>query len=233
MTQDIMTATGRRSESRGVVRVVVAGQHPLLCWALRRITEDAPDLEPVGEAASPTEALNHAYALRPDVVVIDCSMSGGWQLARDLRDRYEDLGIVIMSVDSSDDLLFRALDTGASAYLSKSASVTEVTGAIRHAAVAARSFSAAGLAQALRRRTEATEKMTLSPRERQVLALLREGHSVPEVAATIYVSLSTAKTYVARLYEKLGASNRAQALMRAVEIGLIETHPAPAVAAVS
>jgi DNA-binding NarL/FixJ family response regulator len=75
--------------------------------------------------------------------------------------------------------------------------------------------------------------MTLSPRERQVLALLREGHSVPEVAATIYVSLSTAKTYVARLYEKLGASNRAQALMRAVEIGLIETHPAPAVAAVS
>jgi DNA-binding NarL/FixJ family response regulator len=62
--------------------------------------------------------------------------------------------------------------------------------------------------------------MALSPREREVLRLLRDGKSVPEVAATIYVSLSTAKTYVARIYQKLGAANRAQALMTAVELGL-------------
>jgi DNA-binding NarL/FixJ family response regulator len=64
--------------------------------------------------------------------------------------------------------------------------------------------------------------MSLSPRENQVLQLLRDGHSVPQVAATIFVSLSTAKTYVARLYDKLGASNRAQALMAAVELGLFD-----------
>lgn len=218
------------AESGSTIRVVLAGEHPLLCWALRRVMEDTQDLRTVAEAPNVDSTLNQVFSLKPEVVVVDCSMPDGWRLARDLRDRYEDLGIVILAAEGSDDLLFRALDTGASAYLSKSASVNEVVGAIRHAAVAARSFSAAGLAQALRRRNEATERLALSPRERQVLALLREGRSVPEVAATIYVSLSTAKTYVARLYEKLGANNRAQALMTAVELGLFDARPASVVA---
>jgi DNA-binding NarL/FixJ family response regulator len=214
------------------VRVVIAGEHPLLCWALRRMMEDTPDLSTVAEATTASAALNQAFSLKPDVIVVDCSLPDGWKLARDLRDRYGDLGIVILTAAGSDDLLFRALDTGASAYLNKSASVDEVLGAIRHAAVAARSFSAVGLAQALRRRSETTERIALSPRERQVLALLREGRSVPEVASIIFVSLSTAKTYVARLYEKLGASNRAQALMTAVELGLFETQLSTVAAAV-
>jgi DNA-binding NarL/FixJ family response regulator len=218
------------TEHNGSVRVVIAGEHPLLAWALRRVMEDTSDLCTVAEATSADAALNQVFSLKPDVVVVDCSLADGWRLARELRDRHDDLGIVILTADGSDDLLFRALDTGASAYLNKAASVTEVLGAIRHAAVAARSFSASGLAQALRRRNENHDRMSLSPREHQVLALLREGHSVPQVAATIYVSLSTAKTYVARLYEKLGANNRAQALMTAVELGLFDgSHSALAV----
>jgi DNA-binding NarL/FixJ family response regulator len=208
------------------IRVLIGGGHPLLRWALRKITDDASDLEAVAEADTAADALNHAFDSNPDVAVIDCSMDGGWGLARDLRDRYDNLGIVILTADASDDLLFRALDSGASAYLSRTASVIEVAGAIRHAAVAAQSFSAVGLAQALRRRTETTSRLALSPRERQVLALLRGGRSVPDVAATLFVSLSTAKTYVARVYEKLGANNRAQALMAAVELGLFDSIPA-------
>jgi DNA-binding NarL/FixJ family response regulator len=211
-----------RTDEIGTVRVLLAGEHPLLAWALRRVMEDTSDLRTTAEATTADEALNQVFSLKPDVVVIDCSLSDGWRLARNLRDRYHELGIVILTAEGSDDLLFRALDTGASAYLNKSASVNEVVAAIRHAAVAARTFSATGLAQALRRRSEASARMSLSPRERQVLTLLRDGRSVPEVAATIYVSLSTAKTYVARLYEKLGASNRAQALMTAVELGLFD-----------
>lgn len=211
-----------RAKGSDTIRVVLAGQHPLLCWALRRVMDDTSDLRTVAEATTSDAVLTQVFGLKPEVVVVDCTMPDGWRLARDLRERYEDLGIVILSADGSDELLFRALDTGASAYLSKSASVNEVIGAIRHAAVAARSFSAAGLAQALRRRHETSDRLSLSPRERQVLALLREGRSVPEVAATIYVSLSTAKTYVARLYDKLGANNRAQALMTAVELGLFD-----------
>lgn len=230
MSQDLTASNARRLDSVDrAVRVIIASGHPLLAWALRRITEDAPDLESVAEVDTADATLRNVSNLGPDVVLIDCSLAdgGGWRLARELRDRYDDLGIVILTADSSDDLLFRALDTGASAYLSKTASVTEVAGAIRHAAVAASSFSAAGLAQALRRRRDVSERLSLSPRERQVLALLREGRSVPEVAATIYVSLSTAKTYVARIYEKLGANNRAQALMTAVELGLFDNSSTP------
>jgi DNA-binding NarL/FixJ family response regulator len=228
-----MRPNSAHAEEVGSVRVVIAGEHPLLCWALRRVMDDTNDLRAVAEAATFDAAVNQVFSLQPDVVVVDCSWAEGWRLARDLRDRYRDLGIVILTAEGSDDLLFRALDTGASAYLNKAASVTEVLGAIRHAAVAARTFSAAGLAQALRRRSENSDRMTLSPRERQVLCLLRDGHSVPEVAATIYVSLSTAKTYVARLYEKLGANNRAQALMTAVQLGLFdEAMPTANIAAV-
>jgi DNA-binding NarL/FixJ family response regulator len=222
--QDVMATTASRGSSieRGTVRVVIAGEHPLLCWALRRITEDTPDLQTVAEATTADEVVAQVFGLQPHVIVLDTSLAGGWQLAADLRVRYPDLGIVIMAADDSDQLLFRALDTGASAYLNKAASVNEVVGAIRHAAVAASSFTAAGLGQALRRRKDSNDRLSLSPRERQVLTLLRDGHSVPQVAATLYVSLSTAKTYVGRLYEKLGASNRAQALMTAVKLGLFE-----------
>ena len=104
----------------------------------------------------------------------------------------------------------------------------DVVAAIRGAALAPSSFSAAGLATALRRRNETSEERTaLSPRERQILFLLHDGLSVPEIAAQLYVSLSTAKTYVTRLYDKLGARNRAQALMTAMRQGMFEGH-APA-----
>lgn len=224
MSQTPPTAILSRTstDDTSTVRVLLASEHPLLVWALRRVMEDTSDLRAAADAATVDMALNQVLALQPEVVLIDSSLRDGWRLARELRDRYHDLGIVILTAEGSDDLLFRALETGASAYLNKSASVKEVISAIRHAAVAGRTFSAAGLAQALRRRSDASAAMSLSPRERQVLTLLRDGRSVPEVAATIYVSLSTAKTYVARLYDKLGASNRAQALMAAVEMGLFD-----------
>ena len=210
----------------GTIRLVVVDSRPLVRWALSHIAESEPGFHLVGEAETPDAAINQTFALRPDVITIECSLpdAAGWKLVRDLRGANPTLGIVVLCSETSDDLIFRALDSGASAFLAKSASVHEVVGAIRHSAVAASSFTAAGLAQALRRRNQASDRFALSTRERQVLALLREGNSVPEVAATLYVSLSTAKTYVARLYEKLGANNRAQALMTAVEMGILEAH---------
>jgi Response regulator containing a CheY-like receiver domain and an HTH DNA-binding domain len=213
--------------------VLVVSGHPLLCWALGRLAEDSGDLTSLGEADTVESALSKVFALRPAVVVIDCSMleGAGWRLARELRTRYNDLGIVVLSPEASDDLLFRALDTGASAFLANTAPLTEVLAAIRHAAVAGSSFSASGLVGALQRRRQQDERSPLSARERQVLELLREGRSVQEVAATIYVSRSTAKTYVARLYDKLGAANRSQALMKAVQLGLFDVPEVVAAAA--
>lgn len=216
----------------GAIRLVVVDSRPLVRWALSHIAESEPGFHLVGEADDATEGLNQVFALAPGVITVECSMpdAAGWQLVRDMRAANPSLGIVVLCSETSDDLIFRALDSGASAFLAKSASVHEVVGAIRHSAVAASSFTAAGLAQAMRRRNQASDRFALSKRERQVLALLREGNSVPEVAATLFVSLSTAKTYVARLYEKLGANNRAQALMTAVEMGILETHSNAALA---
>jgi DNA-binding NarL/FixJ family response regulator len=209
----------------GPVRVLIVDAHPLTRCGLVRLADEQPDLSAVGEAGSVAETLRMAAELSPDVITIDTALpdGSGLALARELRDRYADVGIVILTSSGEDDVLFRALDSGASAFVSKSAVVTEVLGAIRHSAVAATSFSATGLAQALRRRNETNERLALSNRERQVLQLLLAGHSVPEIAAKLYLSVSTAKTYVARLYDKLGANNRAQSLMAAVRLGLVES----------
>jgi len=204
------------------IRLLVVDGHPLIRWGLARIADEQDDLHSVGEASSAAEALALAAARNPDVVTVDVSLpdQNGLGLARELRDRYPGLGIVVLTSQDEDDVLFRALDNGVSAFVPKTAPVPEILAAIRHAAVAATSFTATGLAQALRRRRDVPERLALSPREREVLDLLQDGLSVPAIAQTLYLSLSTAKTYVARLYDKLGANNRAQALMAAVRLGL-------------
>jgi DNA-binding NarL/FixJ family response regulator len=210
------------------IRVLVVEGHPVTRWGLGRLMNEQVDMQTVGEAGSASEALALAAALSPDVVTIGVLLPDrdGISLAGELRDRYGDLGIVILTARSEDEILFRALDSGASAFVSKEASAAQILGAVRHSAVAALSFMAAGLAEAWRRRAAAPQRPLLSPREAQVLTLLQEGHTIGEVAKLLYVSLSTAKTHVARVYEKLGATNRAQALMTAVRLGLVQHTPA-------
>jgi DNA-binding NarL/FixJ family response regulator len=211
------------------VRLVVIDGHTLIRYGLRSLAERQPDLEVVGEAAGADGAADLVARLGPDVVTVDVALpdADGLGLARELRERFAGLGIVMLTSAGADEVLFRALDAGASAFVSKSAPVDEVLGAIRHAAVAASSFTAAGLADALARRRDGSDRMALSPREREVLSLLQDGLSVPAIARRMYVSQSTAKTYVGRLYEKLGACSRAQALMTALQLGLIQYQPAP------
>ncbi len=206
------------------IRLLVVDENPLVRHALLRMAADATDLEAVGEAAGAEQALELAATTAPHVVTIGCAPLGPtvWQLARDLRDRHPDLGIVMLTPAGSDDLLFRALDSGASAFLSDLGSPHQVVSTIRHCAVVPSSFSASGLAQALRRRRQDAHGIALSGRELQVLGLLRDGRTVPQVAAELHVSLSTAKSYTARLYEKLGARNRSQALMTAVRLDLFD-----------
>lgn len=205
------------------IRVAIVDGHTLIRYGLRHLVLEHTDIEIVGECSSAAEAFDLVGRLRPDVVTMDASLpdGDGLRIARDLRDRYADLGIVMLTSRGEDDLLFRALETGASAFVAKSAPVAELLAAIRHAAVAASSFTAAGLAGALSRRRSATDGHALSQRENQVLGMLRDGMSIPAIAAAMFISQSTAKTYVARLYDKLGAANRAQALMTAVHLGLI------------
>jgi DNA-binding NarL/FixJ family response regulator len=205
------------------IRLAIVDGHTLTRYGLRELMSQQPDIEIVAESGSAAAARADIWRSRPDVVTVDVSLpdGNGLGLAREFRDGDADLGIVLLTSQEEDDVLFRALETGVSAFVAKSAPVEEVLAAIRHAAVAASSFTAAGLAVALARRRAATDQVALSPQQAEVLRLLSAGLSIPAIAATMFISQSTAKTYVARLYEKFGVANRAQALMAAVQLGLI------------
>jgi DNA-binding NarL/FixJ family response regulator len=212
------------------IEVVVVDGHTLTRLGLTTLAAAHSDIEVVAEASTGAQAVDMIASLAPDVVTVAVGLpdGDGLRLARELRDRYPSLGIVVLTAQGEDDVLFRALETGASAFVGKSAPVEEIICAIRHAAVAASSFTATGLATAMARRQSTATRLALSPREREVLMLLRDGVSIPAIARTLYVSPSTAKTYVSRLYEKLHASNRAQALMSALRLGLIRNDAATA-----
>jgi DNA-binding NarL/FixJ family response regulator len=206
------------------IRIVIIDGHTLTRYGLTGLIAQHSDLKLVGETGSMAEAPRVVAAVQPDVVTVDAALPDGHglQLAQELRARSASLGIVMLTSDSGDEALFRSLETGASAFVAKTASITEVLAAIRHAAMAADSFTAFGLAPALARRNGENDRSELNPREREVLHRLGAGMSIPEIARSMFLSHSTAKMYVARIYVKLGASNRAQAVMTGVRCGPIQ-----------
>jgi DNA-binding NarL/FixJ family response regulator len=202
------------------IRLVAVDEHVLLRLGLARVVAGCPDIELVGEAASAAEAVPVVAGANADVVTIDASLadSDGIALARQLRATAPDLGVVLLSAVNDDTLLYRALDAGLSAYVTKAGPTSSVLVAIRHAAIAPHSFSAPGLQAALSRRRG--QAGLLSQREREVLSLMRDGLSLPTIAHRLEVSEATVKTYVSRLYSKLRVNNRSQALMAAANQGL-------------
>jgi DNA-binding NarL/FixJ family response regulator len=166
--------------------------------------------------------------LQPKVVVLDVRLpdGSGVDIARQAREQWPDLGIVILTMYAGDEYLFQALDAGASAFVAKDAASDDVVSAARHAAVSPRAFTASDLGDAMRRRLTPSGPQ-LTPREREVLALLAEGLGVAQISKQLYITESTTKTHISKLYEKLGAGNRAQALMTALRLGLI-TQDGPA-----
>ena len=145
----------------------------------------------------------------------------GIEAAGKARAQFPDLGIVVLTMYAGDEQLFEALEAGASAFVPKNAPAEDVVAAARHAASSPRSFTANDLAEAMKRRMSPSGPQ-LSPREREVLQLLADGLGVAQISRKLYISESTTKTHISKLYEKLGAGNRAQALMSALKLGLLK-----------
>src|ERR1700751_3927074 len=124
------------------IRLAVIESQTLVRYGLRELISRHPDIEIVAECGSAAEAPLVLASALPDVVTVDASLpdGDGLRLARELRDRWSGLGIVILTSRDEDDVLFRALETGVSAFVAKMAPVEEVVAAIRHSAVAASSF---------------------------------------------------------------------------------------------
>lgn len=202
--------------------VLLVDDHELIRQGLRRAFERDPDFEVVGEAGSVAEALAAIRQHGPGVVILDVRLpdGSGLDVARKIREADSDTGIVVLTMYAGDEQLFGALEAGASAFVPKDSPAEDVVAAARHAAVSPRAFTATDLAGAMRRRLTPSGPQ-LSPRERDVLALLADGLGVAQISKQLYISESTTKTHISKLYEKLGAANRTQALMTALRLGLI------------
>jgi DNA-binding NarL/FixJ family response regulator len=205
-------------------RVLLVDDHDLIRQGLARAFERSSDFVVAGEAGTLTEGLRLVRDLDPDVVVTDVRLPDGTglDLVRKARVQRPDLGIVVLTMYAGDEQLFEALEAGASAFVAKDAPSDDVVAAARHASVSPRSFAAADLADAMRRRMTPSGPQ-LSPRESEVLQLLADGLGVAAIARQLFVSESTAKTHISKIYEKLGAANRAQAIMKAIRTGLLSS----------
>jgi DNA-binding NarL/FixJ family response regulator len=208
--------------------VILIDDHELIRHGLAGAFGRDATFTVVGQAGSIEDARTLAEATTPDVAVIDLQLpdGSGLDLVRALRKSRPEMGLVVLTMYAGDEQIFAAMDAGASAFVGKDAPSTDVIAAARHSAVAPRTFTCAGLPEAMMRRmSSATPR--LSDRERQVLDLLADGLGVAAISGQLYISQSTAKTHIAKVYEKLGAANRAQALVAAIRLGLIDVGQQP------
>ncbi|MCW2846829.1 MAG: response regulator receiver [Marmoricola sp.] len=208
--------------------VLLIDDHELIRQGLAGAFTQAEGFDIAGQAASVEEGLALAHEVAPDVVVTDVRLpdGSGLDVVRALRKESREVGLVVLTMYAGDEQLFAAMDAGASAFVGKDAPTSTVISAARQASVSPLTFACTGLGEAMIRRMSSGAPR-LSDRERQVLELLAEGLGVTAIAARLYLSESTAKSHIGRIYEKLGAANRAQALVTAMRLGLITSATPP------
>jgi DNA-binding NarL/FixJ family response regulator len=216
------------------IRVLVADDQALLRTAFCTLIDAEDDLTSVGEAADGQAAVELATALSPDVVVMDVRMPvmDGIEATRQITSsRASPPRILILTTFDLDDYVFEALRAGASGFALKSRPLEELLSAIRLVAAGEALLApsvtrrliahfASGALVPARARDALAE---LTGREREVLLLVAEGLSNPELAERLHVSVPTAKTHVSRILTKLGARDRTQLVIIAYESGLVTT----------
>ncbi len=210
-------------------RIVIIDDHELARTGLRSMLAGAPDLEVVGEARDGQEALSLCRRLQPDLVMMDVRMPklNGLAATRAIKQQYPRISIVIVTMYENPDYLVEGLKAGAAGYILKDATRREVLAAVRQALRGESPLSpemAPQLLGWLRSETARQEGVTLeqlTPREQEVLQFMAQGQSNREIARSLGISAGTAKVHVERIIAKLGVSDRTQAAVRAVELGLL------------
>lgn len=213
------------------IRVLIAEDHTIVREGIRLILEAAPDIEVVGEVTTGREAVEQACRLEPDVVCMDISMPDmdGLKATRQIKRCCPNVQVVALTVHESDEYFFQMLKAGASGYVLKDAASSDLVAALR-AVARGEVFLYPTVAKKLVEdyvsrvgEEEAPEGYrTLTPREREVLALIGEGLTNREIAERLVISLSTVQTHYAHILEKLGLSNRAELIKYAIQHGLID-----------
>ena len=216
-------------EAAGVtIRVLLADDHRMLREGLRRsMTEEGFDV--VGEADNGEQAVAMAADLLPDIVLMDVSMPemDGVEATRAIRATGTHTRVIMLTMHADKEVLAEAIRAGASGYLVKDCSTDEVADAVRLAAQGDTALSpqlAATMLDEVRRLEvpdPAEEDRVITRREEEVLQLIADGCSTPEVAEQLYISQKTVKNHLASIYQKLDARDRTQAVLQAVRMGIV------------
>jgi len=210
------------------VRVLIVDDHPVTRDGLRTAFNMADEIEVVGEAASGEEAIHVVAETKPDIVFMDVRMPGmnGIQATRQIRENNPDTKIILFTIDESRASVAEAIQAGVSGYLLKDASVGELINAARQA-MAGKAVIHPSLTQAFIEEVQLVDRPSspeapLSPREVEILQKIAYGATTKEVADQLGISFHTVKTHLERIFEKLGANDRAQAVAIAIRQGLVE-----------
>jgi two-component system, NarL family, response regulator LiaR len=203
------------------IRVVIADDHRVVRDGLCYVLSQEPDMEVAGEAGDGRQAVNVVAATRPDVLLLDLFMPGldGHGVLAALQQAPHRPAVVVLTSATDDEHLVRAVHVGATSYLLKSASAEDVIAAVRSAAAGTASLSPELLTQftqALRRPAPPDPLQPLSPRERDVLRLIAQGHSNRQIARDLAIGEETVKTHVRGILTKLGLQDRVQAAIFAL-----------------
>ncbi len=222
------------AERDGPARLVVVDDHDLVRSGLKRLLSDQEDFEVVGEAANGREAVELCRLLRPNLVIMDVRMPemDGLSATREIGRRFTDVSVLLLTTYENEDYLLEAIRAGAAGYVLKDAPESQLITAIRKVLDGEPTLNRRLATELLRRL--ATEAGDLSPRpkpadlpdpltsrELEVLRLLALGYTNRQIAKDLVISLGTVKNHVEHIRAKLGVSDRTQAVVRALEYGII------------
>ena len=213
------------------IKVLIVDDHAVLRQALKMLLENQPEVDVVGDASNGREALEACERLHPDVVLMDMVMPGlnGLEATRQIRRRLPKVKVLILTGYMEDEQILAALRAGASGYVVKKSDVEELLLGIQTVHRGNTYFSSAisegDAVQDYLWQAKKPESKTgydlLTSREREVLQLIADGCSTPEVAAKLYISQKTVKNHLASIYEKLNARDRTQAVLIGMRMGIV------------
>jgi DNA-binding NarL/FixJ family response regulator len=202
------------------ISILLVDDHSLVRRGFRRMLEDEPDLEVVGEAGDGEEAIKLARSLKPQVIVMDCALpiTSGLIATKKILAELPETAILVLSMHSEDTLVKQALDAGARGYVLKSAVDLELAGAVRKVA-AGEQVLAPELSRAAALKGETKSRLTA--RELQILQLIVDGKSNKEIADHFSLSANTVAVHRANIMDALGIHKTAELVVYAIRNGLV------------
>ncbi|HXE61724.1 MAG TPA: response regulator transcription factor [Gemmatimonadaceae bacterium] len=213
-----------------IIRVVLADDHAVVRAGLKAVLGTAPDIHVIGEGSTGREAVTLTERLKPDVLITDLTMPDldGAGVIKEVVAKGLASRVLVLTMHSEDEYLVRLLEAGAAGYLVKSAADRELVAAVRsvaHGDTYVQPSAARVLARELIRKESAEPDRErfdhLTPRERDVLRLVAQGYSAPEIGTQLGISPKTVDTYKQRIEEKLGLGHRADYVQFALKLGLL------------